>query len=68
MLKQPGSEDICRYFGKDSALLGILFARRVVVVAVVGAVAAADARVARITCKVNNVEGSIKAHYVISRV
>ena len=66
MLKQPGSKDICRYFGKDSSLLGILFARGVVVVAVVGAVPAPDARVTRITCKVNNVQGSIKANFVIN--
>ena len=49
MLKKPGSEDICRDFGEDAALLGVLFARRVVVVAVVGAVAAAHARVAGVT-------------------
>ena len=68
MLKQPGSEDICRYFGEDAALLRVLFARGVVVVAVVGAVPAPDAGVARITCKINNYEGSIKANCVISSI
>ena len=51
MLKQPGSEDICRYFWEDSALLRVLFARGVVVVAVVCAVPAAYAGVACVTCK-----------------
>ena len=51
MLKEPRSQDICCYFRKDASLLGVLFAGGVVVVAAVGAVAAANASVARITYK-----------------
>jgi len=51
MLEQPCSEYVGCHLGEDSALLGVLFARGVVVVTTVGAVAAADAGVARVTCK-----------------
>ncbi len=50
MLEQPRSENIGCYFGEDSALLGVLLAVDVIVAAV-GAVAAAHARVAGIACK-----------------
>lgn len=48
MLEQPRSENVGGYFREDSAFLGVLFTRGIVVVAAVGAVAAADAGVARV--------------------
>ena len=51
MLKEPCSEDIGRYFREDSSLFGVLFTRRIVVVAAVGPVAASHASIARVACK-----------------
>ena len=59
MLEQPCSKDVCGHFRKDAPFFGILFARRVVVVAAVGAVAAADAGVARVAWK-NVVQSVVK--------
>ena len=52
MLEQPCSENVGGHFGKDASFFGILFAGGVVVVAAVGAVAAADAGVARVAWNV----------------
>lgn len=48
MLEEPRPEDVGGHFGEDAALLLVLFAVGVVVV-LAGAVAGADARVARVT-------------------
>lgn len=48
MLEEPRPEDVGGHFGEDAALLLVLFAVGIVVV-LAGAVAGADARVARVT-------------------
>lgn len=50
MLKQPRSQYVCCYFWENATFLLVLFAARVVVL-LPGALAAAYAGVAGITCK-----------------
>lgn len=49
MLKQPRSQYVCCYFWENATLLLVLFAARIVVL-LAGALAAAYAGVAGITC------------------